>query len=144
MSNSNFDPLKGLQSLRESVSRIIEEGVAAVSGSINVLVDVYETESAVVIKTEPLAGIDLDTVDVSVTGDTLTVKGECKPDPSIDEKAYLRRERRFGTFARSVKIPRRVQPDKAVAEFKEGVLTITLPKAEETEPKVINIRTFNV
>lgn len=143
MSNQSFDPMKSLGSLRDSVSRIIEDGLSAVGGAHTLPLDIYETEQAVIVLAGPLVGIQPEGIDVSVTGDTLTIRGETKADTTISEDSYLRRERRFGPFARAVKIPRPIQPDQAVADFKDGILIVTLPKVPDEEPKVINIRTFN-
>jgi HSP20 family protein len=140
MSNQSFDPLRSINNLRESVSRFIEDGLSAVAGSQSLAVDVYENESSVVVKAGPLIGIDPEGIDVSVTADTLTIKGETKPDEEIAPESYLRRERKFGPFTRAVKIPRAIRADQAVADFKNCILTITLPKVENTDPKVINVR----
>lgn len=143
MSSQSFDPLRSINNLRESVSRFIEDGLSAVGGGHSLPVDIYETENAVVVKAGPLFGIEPEGIDVSVTADTLTIKGETKPDEDIAPESYLRRERKFGAFSRSVKIPRAIHADQAVADFKNCILTITLPKVEDTDPKVINVRPAN-
>ncbi|MCC7452317.1 MAG: Hsp20/alpha crystallin family protein, partial [Anaerolineae bacterium] len=77
--------------------------------------------------------------DVSVVSDKLTIKGEIKADSDVEDDKYLKRERKYGHFSRTVIIPRPVKADQASASFKDGILTITLPKIEEQHPKVINI-----
>lgn len=143
MANQNFDPMKALGSIRDSLNnslnKLIEDGVAMATGSQMLPVDVYETDTAVVVKAGPVVGVKPEDFDVSVVGDKLTVKGESKPDNDVEEEKYLRRERKFGAFSRTVIIPRPVKTDQASASFKDGILTITLPKVEEQHPKVINV-----
>ena len=101
--------------------------------------DMYQTDNDVVVKAS-LPGVKREEVEVTVTGDTLTIKGETKAEEEVKRENYFRQERRYGAFNRSVTIPVPVQGDKAEATFQDGVLTITLPKAEEVKPKRINIR----
>ncbi len=137
-----FDLFKGLNSLRETVSRTIEDSLSALSGTQLLPLDIYETETHVVVVAGPLSGIQPESIDVSVTGDTLTIKGETKPDLDVPEEQFLRRERRFGAFARAIKLTQPVRAEQAEAEFKDCLLKIMLPKVESLDPKVINIRTF--
>jgi len=137
----SFDPVRVLSSLRDSVGKVVEDGLTAVSGGQTLTVDIYETETSVVIKTSPILGAQPETIDVSLTGDSLTIRGETRPDDSIAAENYLRRERKYGPFSRTVNIPRSVKPDQAIADFKDGVLTITLPKTDDARPRTINIST---
>jgi HSP20 family protein len=137
----SFDPVRVLSSLRDSVGKVVEDGLTAVSGGQTLAVDIYETESSVVIKTSPILGAQPEAIDVSLTGDALTIRGETRPEDSIPAENYLRRERKYGPFSRTVTIPRPVKPDQAVADFKDGVLTITLPKTDDARPRTINIAT---
>jgi HSP20 family protein len=75
-----------------------------------------------------------------VAGDVLTLRGEMKADEEVREASYHIRERRSGSFARSMPLPSPVQADKAKAEFENGVLTLTLPKADEMRPKTISVK----
>jgi HSP20 family protein len=93
-----------------------------------------------VVKAGPIIGTQPEHIDVSLVGETLTIKGEMRPDEEVGTESYLRRERRFGAFTRSVSIPRPVKADQANASFKDGILTITLPKADGPQPKVINVK----
>jgi HSP20 family protein len=142
--NQNFDPRKGFNVLRDTVNRVIEDGLTIANSIANgaqmLPVDVYETETAVVVKAGPIVGVKPENIDVSLVGDTLTIKGEAVPEEQINDESYLRRERRFGSFARSVTIPRPVKADQAQASFKDAILTITLPKTEEEQPKIINVK----
>jgi len=102
-------------------------------------VDIYETKDDVVVKAS-LPGVKPEDIEVSVVGDTLTIKGEVKEEKDIKEENYIRKERRYGSFCRSFTLPVSVDADKATAEFENGVLTLTLPKAEEVKPKTIAIK----
>ena len=102
-------------------------------------VDMYQTDDAVVVKSA-IPGIKPEDIDISITGDTLTIKGETRVEEEVNEENYIRRERRYGSFCRSLALPLPVVTDKAEAEFENGVLTLTLPKAEEVKPKAIKIK----
>jgi HSP20 family protein len=78
-------------------------------------------------------------VDITMTGQTLTLRGEFKADEQVKQDQYLYRERRFGSFNRTVQLPVRVQGDQANAQFVDGILTLTIPKAEEVKPRQIRI-----
>jgi len=80
-------------------------------------------------------------VQINVTGEVLIIKGEIGEKEEVKEKAYHLREQRWGVFERTIALPTDVIADKAKAEFENGILTITLPKAEEVRPKTINIKT---
>jgi HSP20 family protein len=101
--------------------------------------DVYETKDEVVVET-PLAGIDPNDVEISVENDVLTIKGETKKESEVDDKNYYRKEVARGSFFRSVAMPSRVMSDKAEASFANGMLKITIPKAEEAKPKTIKVK----
>ena len=75
-----------------------------------------------------------------MTGDVLTIKGEFKQEENVEKENYVRRERRYGSFSRSLQLPTAVNVDKATAEFENGVLKLTLPKSEEVKPKTIEIK----
>jgi HSP20 family protein len=113
----------------------------SVANDSTLAVDVYETDSDVVVKM-PVAGIKPDDLDISVTGDTVTVRGETRSEDESDEskRNYYYREVRYGSFARSVTLPAPVQSGKAEAKTEHGVLTLTLPKAEEAKPRSIKVK----
>jgi HSP20 family protein len=140
MTNSNFDPMKSLNALRDQVKGMIEDGLSVATGSQMLPVDVYETETEVIVKAGPIVGIQPENIDVSLVGDALTIKGESRPENEVNPESYLRRERKFGSFSRTVTIPRAVKADQANASFKDGMLTIALPKIENPQPKVINVK----
>jgi HSP20 family protein len=103
-------------------------------------VDMYQTDNEVVVKAS-LPGIKAEEVQINVTGDVLTLKGETRQNDESNDKAYHIREQRWGMFERSIGLPTAVTADKAQANFENGILTITLPKAEEAKPKSITIKT---
>jgi HSP20 family protein len=100
--------------------------------------DIYETESDVLLHTD-LPGIDPKQLDVRVENNILTIRGERRFDSSTDPKSFHRSERSYGAFARSFTLSRAVDADRIQANYKDGVLSITLPKAEEAKPKRIQI-----
>jgi HSP20 family protein len=102
-------------------------------------VDMYETDNDVVVKTA-IPGVKAEDVDISVTDDLLTIQGETKAEEKVEEANYVRQERRYGAFARHLTLPSTVVAEQATAEFEDGVLTLTLPKAEEAKPKTIKIK----
>jgi len=102
-------------------------------------IDMYQTENEVVVKAA-VPGFKPEEIDISITGDTLTIKGEHKEGNQVKEEDYFYRECRFGAFSRSLTIPVKVKTDKAEAVFENGMLTLTLPKAEEVKPKQIKVK----
>lgn len=101
--------------------------------------DVYETDKAVVVEA-PLAGVNPEDVKVSVEKGVLTVSGESKKEHEVDDKNYYRKEVRSGSFFRQVALPAPVLEDKVSAEFEDGVLKITCPKATATVSKQVEVK----
>src|SRR5690606_1340736 len=97
-------------------------------------VDVVEKDGAYEITAE-LPGISEPDLEVKCTGDTITIKGEKKEEKEEKKKDYYLSERRFGTFRRSFRMPEGTDPDKIKATFKDGVLTLTLPKTPEAQKR---------
>ena len=103
-------------------------------------VEVFEKEDQFVVKAE-LPGMKEDDIDISVVGDTLTIKGERKAESEVKEEDYYCCERSYGSFYRSVALPSNVNAEKIEASYKEGILEINLPKVPEVKPKKIAIST---
>lgn len=101
-------------------------------------VDMYEEGDNVVVKAE-LPGIDPNAVDVTVTKDTVTITAEKKAETEEKGRNYLRRERRFGTFSRTLALPAQVVPDKSRAKFENGTLILTMPKVEEEKSGQVKV-----
>ena len=140
-----WEPAREMMTLREAMDRLFDDAFTRpLSLSNNAWsvpeVDLYQTDNEVVVKAA-LPGIKADEVQINVTGEVLTLKGEMKHEEEVKEKAYHIREQRFGSFERSIILPTDVVADKAKADFENGILTITLPKAEEVKPKSITIKT---
>jgi len=101
--------------------------------------DIYQTGDSVVVKT-PLQGIKPEDVEVTIEGNTLTMRGESRADEEAKEEDYILRERRHGTFCRSVTLPAGLDTDKAEASYENGVLTLSIPRREEARPKSIKVK----
>jgi HSP20 family protein len=102
-------------------------------------IDMYQTNDDVVVRAV-VPGFRPDQVQIHVTGDVLTIRGEAQQEQENKDRAWHIREHRLGSFERSVALPVPVVSDKAAAEFENGVLTIILPKAEEVKPRTITIK----
>jgi len=103
----------------------------------------YHTDIEVMVKVA-LPGVKPEEVDITITGDTLTIKGESKVEKEIKREDYLYQEHRYGTFGRSVTLPSGLDSDKAEANFENGILTLTIPKSEQIKPKQIKVKAMGV
>lgn len=101
-------------------------------------VDVYQTPNEVVVKST-IAGVTIDDLDISITNDMVTVRGERKKDEDVLAQDYFHQECYWGPFSRSIILPMDVDSENASAAFKNGILTIRLPKAERVKTKKIRI-----
>lgn len=142
-----WEPRRDLLSLREAMDRLFEESFVRPFGSLlypsgveSFAVDMYETDDEITVKAI-LPGVKPQDLEINVTGDVLNIRGETKEEEEVKDRNYLRRECRYGSFCRSIALPTAVVADKAEASFENGVLTLTLPKAEEVKPKTIKIKT---
>jgi HSP20 family protein len=114
-------------------------GLPTMWEGVHVPVDMYETDNDVVIKAS-LPGMQSDDVDITITGDSLTIKGEHKDEKEVKREHYYRQERLYGSFSRTLHLPSHLKTDAAEATFENGVLTLTIPKVEEVRPKTIKIK----
>lgn len=147
MAVQRWEPFSDLMSLRQAMDKLFEESVVRPRDWIlgwgeaaRVPLDVYETDTEVVVKAS-LAGVKPEDIDISITGDTLTIKGETKAETEVKRESYYRQERRYGAFTRSVSLPSNLKIADAQASFEHGVLTLTIPKAEEARPQTIKVKT---
>jgi len=140
-----WEPARELMTLREAMDRLFDD---AFTRPLSIrdgwsmsapAIDMYQTDNEVVVKAS-IPGIKAEGVQINITGDVLTLRGEVKQEEERKEKAWHMREQCFGSFERSVPLPTTIKTDKAEAVFENGILTITLPKADEVKPKTINIR----
>jgi HSP20 family protein len=138
-----FEPFRELQ---DRMNRLFTESYRgpageedwALGGTWAPAVDIYEQDNNIVIKAE-LPGVDPKDVDIRLDNNILTIKGERKLDNEVKKENYHRVERAYGVFTRSFTLPSGVDPNGIKAEYKDGVLRLTLPKREEAKPKQIQI-----
>jgi HSP20 family protein len=143
---TRYDPLGEMVSLRSAMDRLFEDSFVSpmtwrtigAGEQISPPIDVHETADELVV-TAALPGMKADDVEITLTGQSLTLRGEFKADEQVSRDQYLYRERRYGAFSRSLQLPVRVQGDHTEATFADGVLTLRIPKAEEVKPRQIRI-----
>jgi HSP20 family protein len=102
-------------------------------------VDVFEEKDDIVVKAE-IPGMDKDNIEVNLAHHTLTIKGEKKKEEEVKEENYYRSERSYGSFFRTLELPKDVHADKVKATFKNGVLEVRMPKTEEAKAKEIKVK----
>ena len=129
----------GLRLLQDSVSRLFSEPS---NRPWSPAVDIFETEHELVLKAD-VPEIEMKDIDVQVENGTLTLKGERKFEQEQNGKGYHRIERGYGSFVRAFTLPDSVDVDKVKAEYKSGVLTVTLAKKEVAKPKTIRVEINN-
>lgn len=138
-----WDPFGEVVSLQRAVDRLLEEDVSSPSlfrdRIMDLALDMYETDQDVVVKTA-VPGVKPEDIEVTLVGNTLSIKGETKAEEKIEEKDYIRRERRYGKFARAIALPSHVVAEQAKAEFEHGILTLTIPKRAEAKSKTIEVK----
>ena len=144
MSNlTRWEPMREMMTLREAMDRLFDDAFThplSLSGvSVAPAIDMYQTDDDVVVKAT-LPGLKAEDVDITVTGETLTLRGEYKQETEQKEANYHIREQRSGSFQRAILLPTDVQANKAKSDFENGILTITMPIAEEVKPKSITIK----
>ncbi len=144
MSIQRWDPLRDIVTLREAMNNLLEEsfvrpraGMVAMTGGM--AIDLRESDQAYIVETI-VAGAKPEDVEISVLGDTLRIAVEVRDEGDHHGEKWLLRERRFGRFERSLTLPAQVKADEATADFKDGILTISLPKAEAARPRSIPVR----
>ncbi len=136
MSLSHFDPLANLRLFEDAFSRALSEPQTNRPWAPNV--DIYETGEELVLKAD-VPDVDLKDIDVRVENQTLTVSGERKFQQQESGKGYHRIERSYGNFVRSFAVPNSFDTEKIGATYKNGVLTVSLPKKEAAKPRQIKV-----
>ncbi len=141
-----WQPFSDVVTLRQAMDRLFDDSFVRPARFAGLFgegaekpIDMYQTDEEVVVKAS-VPGVKPEQVDVTITGDTLTIKGETKTEEEVKKENYFRKERSYGAFSRSILLPSSLQTDKAEASFENGVLTLTIPKAEESKPKQIKIK----
>jgi HSP20 family protein len=143
-----WEPAREMMTLRDAMDRLFDDAftrpfsLQREGGSTwsSPAIDMYQTDNDVMVKAA-LPGIKADEVQINVTGDILTIRGETKHEEEKKDKSWHIREHRWGAFERSIRLPTGVKSEKAKADFDNGILTITLPKSEEVKPKTITVKT---
>src|SRR5579863_1765070 len=131
-----FDPFNGLRLFEDAVTRLMSEPRANRPWSPSV--DIFETEEALTLKAD-LPDVKIEDIDVRVENQTLTLRGQRKFEKEESVKGYHRIERSYGDFVRSFAVPATVDTEKVQADYKNGVLTITLPKKETAKPRQVKV-----
>ena len=140
MSMIRWDPYGEMLTLREAMNRIFGETPSETGAGMRIPTDVVETENDIILKAA-LPGVDPEDVDISITGNTISIRAECcKAAEEERGQRYLLRERQHGRFARELMVPMDIQPDKAQATFESGILVLTIPKAEAIKPRRIQVK----
>ena len=146
MAIERWQPLSELMSLRQAMDRLFEDsfvrpprGLVTLGEIAAPALDVYQTSNEVVVKAA-LPGLKPEDVNIDITSETLTIRGESKAEQEIKKEDYLYKERRYGSFSRSVVLPSGLKTDKAEATMENGILTLMIPKLEEVKPKKISVK----
>lgn len=150
MSMIRWQPFSELVSLRQAMERLFDDSFVRPSRLFTVLgeetgipIDMHQTADDVVVKAT-LPAVKPEEVEITISDGTLTIKGEHKEEEEVKREDYLHRERRYGSFSRSLTLPSSLETEKAEATFENGVLTLTIPRAEEVKPKQIKVKAKGV
>lgn len=143
-----FEKLSGINRSEETEEELLEEIEEAeedddldisedTEGQLTV--DVYETPSSFIVKSA-VAGVDADKLDISITNEAVTIKGERSSEEKVKSQNYLHRECYWGKFSRSIILPQEIDPDKSQAALKNGILKINLPKISKSKSKKLKVK----
>jgi HSP20 family protein len=140
---TQFQPFRSTQ-LQDQINRLFNEAFDRSSDEANLTpwapaVDIFETEQELVVKAD-LPDIKPEELDIRVENNILTIRGERKFEKKVDESNYLRVERSYGSFSRSFSLANTVNTEAIKADYKNGVLTLSIPKREEAKPKQIKVQ----
>lgn len=142
---TRWEPMRELATMRNLMDRVFDESFGGWpaqwprSEAMSLALDVAEEGDTFTVKAS-VPGVKPEEIDVTLTDNVLTIKGETKEDQEIEQENYHLRERRYGSFMRSVTLPSPVDADKIEASYESGVLTLRLPKSESVKPKRIAVR----
>ena len=144
---TRWDPFRNFSVLQDQFNRMVESGLKASPDNSALTtwapaVDIYETENDLVLKAD-LPEVAEKDIDIRVENNMLTIHGERKFEESVKEDNYLRVERAYGSFSRSFSLPTTVDTESIKANYKNGVLTVELPKRAESKPKQVKINVTN-
>ena len=142
-----WDPFRDVVTLQDRMNRLFDQALSrtrtdeeeGLTASTWVpAIDIIETADSIVMRAE-LPGVNRENIDIQVRDNTLTLKGERTFERDVKDENYLRIERSYGAFQRAFNLPTVIQQDKIKAVFRDGVLEMTIPKAEEAKPKQVKI-----
>ena len=131
---ADVDDMPAMRNLQDTFNRLFEPSLRPWTPP----VDIVETENEMLMKMD-VPEVDLKDIEIRLENDTLMIKGERKFEPEADRKGYHRIERSFGTFARSFTLPNTLDTEHVRAEYRNGVLRVTLPKKEIAKPRSIKV-----
>ena len=139
---TRWEPFREARRMHDMLDRMMDRSLidpwsVGMEGAIPL--DMYQTDDEIIVKASA-PGMTPEDIDISITGETLTIRGEIKEEQLQEGARYHIRERRVESFSRSVSLPTLVQAEKAKAEFENGILTLSLPKVEEVKPKTITVK----
>ncbi|MCK9519074.1 MAG: Hsp20/alpha crystallin family protein [Dehalococcoidia bacterium] len=144
---TRWDPITEVANMRTLMDRLFDQSfgrfpmfreAADELGGATLGLDVYETGNEYIVKAQ-LPGVDPKDVDITVDDDILTIKGEFEQKDDVTEGQFVRRELRYGSFQRSLRLPPSVEAEKANAQFEHGMLKLTLPKKPEARARSLKI-----
>jgi HSP20 family protein len=145
-----WQPLKELENMRKEMDRILDEllptqlrhaGEAWKKGDKGVAtppIDIIDRNGEILVKAE-MPGVEKEGLNISLQEDSLTIKGDIRPDPDLKPENYTYSERNYCSYARTIKVPLKVNLEGITATLKDGLLTVRLPKAEELRPRKIQV-----
>jgi HSP20 family protein len=141
---ARFEPFRGVGSLQDQINRLFNESFdrSSQEGSLTTwapAVDIFETEHELVVKAD-LPDVKPEDLDIRVENNILTIRGDRKFEKKVTEDKYLRVERSYGSFSRSFSLANTVNTEAIKADYKDGVLTLSIPKREEAKPKQIKVQ----
>ncbi len=135
---TNWNPFRSIEGREDAFQEIVREFFGKIDGELIPPIEVAETDADVTVKMA-VPGVDKDQISISVDDHVLKVRGETKKETEEKKKNYYRQEIRYGSFARSVRLPAEVDAGKTAADLKDGMLKITLPKSKSSKAHAIKV-----
>ena len=145
MVTARLDPLRDLVTMQDRINRMFGDALRRDDDEVLThadwapVVDIYQTAEHELVLQMEVPGVSRDEIDLRVENDVLTVRGQRPRPTTVSDDQYLRGERRFGAFNRSFRLPPVLDTGRVKAEYRDGVLTVTLPRKEEARPKQIKV-----
>lgn len=144
---TRWEPFREMRRMHDMLDRVMDDSLGGQMRDGDFFegiapIDIYQTDDNVVIEAA-MPGVEPEDLDISITGDTLTLRGEVRQVKDVNgdsNRRYHVRERRYSRYARSITLPSMVNAEKAEAEFENGILSLTIPKAEQAKPKQISVK----